>query len=65
MTELERLRAAYFALCAHVRDVHGLRPWGSANHVEAQHQAAHAAEGTPWHPDAYQLPASNAQEIPR
>ncbi|MGH3519066.1 MAG: hypothetical protein ACRDQ7_16920 [Haloechinothrix sp.] len=56
MTELDRLRAACFALCAHVRDVHGVYPSGSASQVEAQHQAAHAREGTPWHPDAWRLP---------
>ena len=56
MTQLERLRAAYFALCAHVQDTHGVFPSGSAGQVEAQHQAAHAREGTPWHPDAWRPP---------
>jgi hypothetical protein len=65
VTELERLRVAYFALCAHVRNVHGLTPSGSANHVEAQHQAAHAAEGSPWHADAYRLPPRQHRKTSR
>lgn len=60
MTELERLRACYFALCAHVRDVHGLWPADNASQVEAQHQRAHALDATPWH-DAYQLPGNDEQ----
>ena len=57
--ELERLRIAYFGLCAHVRDVHGVDPCGSASQVEVQHQAAHAREGSRWHPDAWRLPPND------
>ncbi len=64
MTELERLQAAYLGLCAHLRDVHGVRPLGNANQVEAQHHAAHAREGIPWH-DAYQLPPRHDQQTRR
>lgn len=55
--EVERLRAAYAALCAHVRDVHGIDAVGTASQVEAQHQQAHAREATPWHADAWRPPA--------
>lgn len=55
--EFRRLDAAFRALRAHVRDVHGEEPLpGSASHVEAQHMAAHAREATRWHPDAWRLP---------
>ncbi len=58
MTELERLRAAYFSLCAHLRETHGVEPCvGTAGQVEAQHQRAHADEGSSWHLDAWRLPA--------
>ena len=55
-SEVERLRAAYAALCAHVRDVHGIDAVGTASQVEAQHQQAHAREATPWHADAWRTP---------
>ena len=50
------LHATYFALCAHVRDVHGIHAVGTAGQIEAAHQRAHTREGTRWHLDAWQLP---------
>jgi len=55
--DLARYQAAYFALCAHLREAHDTTPCGNANQVEAAHRAAHAREHTPWHADAYRLPA--------
>lgn len=57
---IARLRAAYFELCAHVRDVHGIDASGTAGQVEAVHQLAHAREATRWHTDAWKL--SDGQE---
>lgn len=53
--ELERLRTAHKRLQQHLRDAHGIAMGGSANELERRHMAAHRAEGTPWHADAYQL----------
>lgn len=61
--ELARLEAAYNALCAHLRDIHGVDPRPvSASHLEVDHQAAHRREGTPWHTDAWRLPDDEDDE---
>ncbi len=51
-SELDRLRAAYFALLRHLRDDHGIDPPGTRAHLDAAHMAAHHGEGTPWHRQA-------------
>lgn len=53
--DIARLRTAYFGLCDHVRDAHGIVVHGSANTVEAAHMRAHRTEGTAWH-NAWRLP---------
>lgn len=53
--DVARARTAYFGLCDHVRDVHGVTCHGNAGQVEQAHRRAHAAEGTDSH-DAWRLP---------